>query len=86
MPNVLTTDSEKIYFELSSTGNEMIVNLGVDTPFQSSDRRLRAGQYVTEAFTLDVSDQSLSIPRLVLGDERGERVDENASLRIDCNT
>ena len=79
-----TPDGEKFYFELSSTGNEMSVQLGVDAPFQSPERRLVAGQYVSEAFTLDVSDKSLSIPKLVLNNERGERVDDNASLQIDC--
>ena len=80
-----TPDDEKFYFELSSTGNEMSVMLGVDAPFQSPERRLVAGQYVSEAFTIDVSDKSLSIPKLVLNDGRGELVDDSASLRIDCS-
>jgi len=80
-----TPDGEKFYFEFSSTGNEMIVKLGVDTPFQSPERRLSAGQYVTEAFILNVSPQSLSVPKLVLKDGNGEQVDDSASLQIDCN-
>lgn len=80
-----TPDGEKFYFEFSSTGNEMIVKLGVDTPFQSPERRLSAGQHVSEAFTLDVSSQSLSVPKLVLKDGNGEQVDDSASLQINCN-
>jgi hypothetical protein len=78
-------DGEKIYFELTSTGNGVAVKLGVDGRYQSSDRKLVAGQHVTEAFTLDVSDQSLSIPKLVLADSNGQKVDDSASLRINCN-
>lgn len=78
-------DGEKFYFELTSTGNGVAVKLGVDGRYQSSDRKLIAGQHVTEAFTLDVSDKSLSIPKLVLADSNGQRVDDSASLRIDCN-
>lgn len=78
-------DGEKFYFELTSTGNGVAVQLGVDGRFQSSDRKLIAGRHVTEAFTIDVSGQSLSIPKLVLADSNGRRVDDSASLRIDCN-
>lgn len=78
-------DGEKFYFELSSTGNAMTIKLGVDRPFQTPERQLVAGRHVTEAFTLNVSPQSLSVPKLVLKDGNGEQVDDSASLQIDCN-
>lgn len=77
-------DGEKFYFELSSTGNEVAVKLGADSSYQSSDRKLVAGRHVTEAFALNVSGQSLSVPKLVLADRNGQKVDDNASLQIDC--
>jgi hypothetical protein len=78
-------DGEKFYFELSSTGNAITIELGVEAPFKTSDRQIRAGQYVSKAFTVDVSGLTISVPSLVLVDEKGQPVDINASLRIDCD-
>ncbi len=78
-------DGEKFYFEFSSQGNEMIVKLGADGQFESPERRLVAGMHVSEAFDVNVSGKSLTVPRLVLKDGQGEQVDDNASLQIDCN-
>jgi len=78
-------DGEIFYFELSSIANQIIIELGVDGPFKTSDRQLRAGQYTSETFTIDVSDKVISVSSLVLVDEQGDRVDANANLRIDCD-
>lgn len=80
-----TQDGEKFYFKLSSIANQIIVELGVDGPFKTSDRQLRAGQHSSETFTVDVSDEVVSVTGLVLVNEQGDRVDANANLRIDCN-
>lgn len=77
-------DGEKLFFSFSSTGNEMTVQLGVDEPFRSSDREFRAGQYVSEPFTVDVSDGAISVSGIVLVDQQRQTVDADASLRIDC--
>jgi hypothetical protein len=78
-------DGEKFFFELTSTGQAIAVNLGADGPFASSDRKLVAGKHVSEEFTINVSGTSLSVPKIVLITDQGERVDENASLQIDCS-
>lgn len=78
-------DGEKIYFELSTIANHIVVKLGVDGPFKTSDRQLRAGQHVSETFTVDVSGKVISVSGLVLVDHQQDRVDANASLRIDCD-
>jgi hypothetical protein len=81
-----TQDGEKFYFKLSSIANQIIVELGVDGPFKTSDRQLRAGQYTSETFIVDVADEVISVTGLVLVDEKGDRVDANANLRIDCSS
>lgn len=78
-------DGEKLYFDLTSTGNAVSVKLGVDSRYTSSDRKLMAGQHVSQPFTFNVSDQVLSIAKLILVDENGNTVDENASLTINCS-
>lgn len=80
-----TQDGEEFYFELSSIANQIIVELGVDGPFKTSDRQLRAGQYSSQTFTVDVADEVISVTGLVLVDEKGDRVDADANLRIDCS-
>lgn len=80
----MAPDGEKFYFELSSTANEMAVVLGVDGPFTNSDKTLRAGAYISQEFTVTVSDRAISIPSLVLVDNDGQIVDDAASLKINC--
>jgi hypothetical protein len=77
-------DGEKFFFELSSTGNELTIGLGVDGPFASPERRLKAGRYVSQEFTLVVSERQMSASGVVLVDENGALVDGNATLTIDC--
>lgn len=78
-------DGEKFYFGLSSTGNAVRLNLGVDGRFESSDRILTGGQHVTEPFALDVAGRNLTIAKLVMVDGNGQKVDDHASLKIDCS-
>ncbi len=80
-----THGGEEFYFTLSSIANQIIVELGVDGPFKTSDRQLRAGQYSSDTFTVDVADEVISVTGLVLVNEQGDQVDANANLRIDCN-
>lgn len=81
----IAPDGEKLYFDFSSTANEMSIELGVDTPFTSMDRLLKAGQFVSTAFTVEVSENIISVADVHLVDEQGVLVDANASLRIDCS-
>ena len=78
-------DGEKFYFELSSTANAMTINLGAEGPFDSTERRLMAGQHVSQSFTIDVSGNNFSVTSLVLVDENLQPVDDNASLTISCD-
>lgn len=78
-------DGEKLYFSLSSTGNAVRLDLGVDGRFESSDRILIGGQHVTEPFALDVVGGNLTIAKLVMVDGNGQKVDDHASLKIDCS-
>jgi hypothetical protein len=75
-------DGEAFYLDLSPT--EMSIDLGVDVPFKASDRQIRAGHYVSQPFALDVSDRIVSVSSLALVDERGQSIDANARMRIDC--
>lgn len=76
-------DGEVFYFELSSTGNHVDIELGADGPFVSTDRGLKAGQYVSEPFKINVSGQVISVPVIVLVDELGRTFDAASSLTID---
>lgn len=78
-------DGESFYFDFSSTANEMTIELGVDEPYGSVGRKLRAGQYVSTAFEVEVTDGIISVTGLDLVDGQSEPVDASASLRIDCN-
>ncbi|WP_323006380.1 hypothetical protein [Pseudorhodobacter sp.] len=78
-------DGEKLYFDFSSTANEMSIELGVDTPFTSTDRVLTAGQFVSKAFTVEVFENIISVADVHLVDGQGTLIDANASLRIDCS-
>lgn len=81
----LATDGESFYFDFSSTANEMTIELGVDEPYASVGRKLQAGQYVSTAFEVDVSEGIISVTGLDLVDGQSDPVDAGASLRIDCN-
>lgn len=77
-------DGEVFYFELSSTGEEMSVNLGVDSVFSTAERRLAAGRWISEAFTIQTSGKTFTVSDLILVDGDGARIDGAASLEIDC--
>lgn len=79
-------DGEKFFFEFTSTGNAVTINLGVDSRFTSSERKFQAGQHVSKKFTFDVSGSIISVSGLTLVDNQGQAVDAEASLRIDCGT
>ncbi|MHA6732321.1 hypothetical protein [Devosia sp. A369] len=77
-------DGEKIFFELSSTANEMTMALGADGPFDTVERRVKAGRFVSEEFRLEVSGKTVSASGMVLVDQNGERIDSNAALAVEC--
>ena len=77
-------DGEDFYFEFSSTANAISIGLGVDGPFASSDRVLRAGRSASQEFEVVVAGEKITVPALVLVDENFDVIDETASLSIDC--
>jgi hypothetical protein len=77
-------DGEKFFFELSSTGNAITIGFGVDGPFASPERQLKAGIYASQEFTIVVADRKISVSGLVLVDENGGPVEGDATLKIDC--
>lgn len=81
----LTADGDSFYFDFSSSANEMTIELGVEEPYETVGRKLQAGQYVSTAFEVDVTDGIISVNNLDLVDGQSEQVDASASLRIDCN-
>lgn len=81
----LASDGESFYLDFSSSANEITIELGVDEPYETLGRTLRAGEYVSTAFEVDVSDGVISVTGLDLVDGQSEPVDSDASLRIDCN-
>lgn len=72
-------DGEKIYVEFSSTADTLSVELGVDTPFASSERTLNARQFVSR---MNVSGKTIRVADLELVDHNGAR--QSGSLQIDC--
>ncbi|MFA5581232.1 MAG: hypothetical protein WDA25_04690 [Paracoccaceae bacterium] len=80
-----TPDGDIFYLELQSMGGSLDIELGVDGPFQSLDRQIRAGEYVSAAFTIDATGGMITIPDLMLVDQDGQLVDARAQLWIDCN-
>lgn len=78
-------NGEKFFFELSSTANAITIGLGVDGPFASPERLLKAGRYVSQEFDIEVSGSNLSVLGLVLVDENGGPIDGDATLKIDCS-
>ncbi|MBV2145116.1 hypothetical protein KUG47_16650 [Falsochrobactrum sp. TDYN1] len=79
-----TPDGEKFFFELSSTANAMTIGLGVDGPFASPERQLKAGRIASQEFTIVTSGRQLSVTDLMLVDENGASIDDRAALSIDC--
>src|SRR5690606_11975992 len=77
-------DGEVFYFDFSSIANEMSIELGVDAPYQTAERQIRAGQFVSKAFVVEVTDKLISVPEITLVDEQGQQLDSNANLQIDC--
>lgn len=77
-------DGEPFYFELSSTGNALSLGLGADGPFVSANRKLQAGRYVSQELAVEVSGRKITVQSLKLVDESGQRVDDDATLTIDC--
>lgn len=78
-------DGEAFFFELSSTANEITLGLGANGPFSSPERRLKAGRYVSQEFTIVTSGRQLSAANLVLVDENGASIDDRAALSINCD-
>lgn len=78
----ISPDGEKMFVEFSSTANELSIKLGVDQPFASSDRTLKAGQYVTEKLDIEISGTTIRVSDLVLADANGAR--QTGSLEVDC--
>jgi len=79
----VSPDGEPFYFEFSSTGNELAIRPGIEVPFVNSDREIRAGQYVTEAFDIQVDGDVLHVPVLLLADQNGDLLG-TATLVVDC--
>lgn len=75
-------DGAKVFVDFSSTANELSIALGVDTPFSSPDRQLKAGQYVTEPMDIRVDGRTIHVANLTLRD--GDDHLLPGSLRIDC--
>ena len=75
-------NGEKIYVEFSSTANELSIDVGVDTPFASSERTLKAGQFVSKKMQVEVLDKTIRVAELELVDEQGNR--RPGSLEIKC--
>lgn len=77
-------DGQPIYVEFTSTGNALDIGLGVDGAFATAERRLIAGQHVTQPIAFEVSGNVIRASGVALGTDQGERVDDNASFEIDC--
>ncbi len=78
-------DGEIFFFEFSSTANEMSINLGVNQPFKHSDRQIKAGQYVSKTFEIEVTDNIITVQDIVFRDISDEIMNGTGSLLIDCN-
>lgn len=75
-------DGEKIFVEFSSTANELSIGLGVDTAFASSDRTMKAGEFVSKRMRLDVEGKTIRVSELDLVDQSGNH--QTGSLEINC--
>lgn len=76
-------DGEVFHLDLSSS--ELTIDLGVDEPFKTSERQIRAGDYISQPLTLEVSGRTVSASSVALVDERGQSIDPDARLHIDCS-
>lgn len=79
-------DGGVFYFELTSTGNAIVLELGVDKPFESMDQQIKAGQFYSKPFTITVEDRLITVTDLALVDGNGAALDPDARLQINCAT
>lgn len=77
-------NGEKMFLELSSTGNALTINLGVDESFQSSDRAIRAGAHISKPFTVEIGEGVIEVHDLALIDENQQPIAGPANLTIRC--
>lgn len=75
-------DGEKIFVGFSSTANELSIGLGVDTAFASSDRTMKAGEFVSKKMRLEVAGKTIRVSELDLVDQSGNH--QTGSLEINC--
>lgn len=75
-------DGEPVFIDFSSTANALDIALGVDTPFASADRILRAGQHATQTMDIQVDGRTIRVAHLVLADSDGQH--QTGSLEINC--
>lgn len=81
----LTAEGESFYLDFSSTANEVTLELGVNKPFASVDRTVRAGEYVSSPFNSEVIGKTISVTDLNLINEQDEPVATGATMQIDCS-
>lgn len=79
-------DGEIIFFDFSSVANEISIKLGVDQPFTHSDRQIKAGQHVSEAFEIEVNDNVITAHDIIFRSVSDELMEGTGSLMIDCNS
>lgn len=79
-------DGEIIFFDFSSVANEISIKLGVDQPFTHSDRQIKAGQHVSEAFEIEVTNNVITAQDIVFRGVSDELMEGAGSLMIDCNS
>lgn len=79
-------DGEVFFFQFSSTGEELSVGLGVDNFMAHSDRSLKAGRWLSEPFTVQMSEngRQFTVSNIALVDANQKRIEGRASLEIDC--
>ncbi len=83
-----TPDGEPFWLTFGSTGNELDVSLGVDKPFASSTRTLKAGQHISSPFTIEVTGKQVRATGIELRRIEDQRdtvaVPGPSSLQVDC--
>lgn len=72
---------EKVYAELSSTGDSLSVGLGVDSMFDSADKTMRS----EGKLQIHVDGSKIRAVEIKLVDQDQQVVDTNATLEIDCS-
>lgn len=75
-----TPTGEKMYFEFSSTGQSIDINVGVDSQFSSSDNRIQS----SGEFKLAVDGQTIQVSRIRLLDQNRQLISQDATFEIDC--